>query len=217
MHRDGQILITPEIEDYCRAHSRLPSKACEALETYTRDNVAMSVMISDPLVGSFLGLMVGITGAKRILEIGCYTGYTALAMAERLPEDGEVITLDINESTDRIAKEFWAKSPHGKKIHSMIAPAGDTLSKLTGPFDLVFIDADKTGYVKYLNQALELLAPQGVIIADNCLYQGLVTQSRPAEESAQAVRAFNEYVAKHPSLECTLLPVKDGLMLLRRR
>jgi caffeoyl-CoA O-methyltransferase len=213
----GHHLIRSEIEEYCRAHSTVPSKDCEAIETYTQANVPMAVMISDPIVGGFLGFMVGALGARRILEVGCFTGYTALAMAERLPEDGELITLDISEETDRIAKRFWAKSPHGKKIRSMIGPAGDTLKQLKGPFDLVFVDADKVGYVNYVKQALELLAPNGVLIADNCLYQGHVLESSPTETGAQAIKEFNAFVAKNERLEKTLLSVKDGLMLIRKK
>lgn len=210
-------LVSDEISQYCEDHSTLPSQVCKDLEEFTHDQVRMSIMLSGPLVGSFLGFLVSVTKTKRVLEIGCYTGYSALCMAEHLPTDGELITLDINPETDTVANRYWRLSPHGKKIKSIIGPALTTLDSLKSTFDLVFIDADKPNYVNYLPKALSLLNPNGVIIADNCLYSGKVLQEKPSEENTAALKAFNELVHGDPTLECTLLPVRDGLMLIRKK
>jgi caffeoyl-CoA O-methyltransferase len=113
-------LVSEDIENYCLEKSSKPSKVCEELHDYTKANVAIPEMVIGPLVGSYLGQMVRITRAKRVLEIGTYTGYSALAMAEQLPDDGELITLDMNPDTVKVAKSFWEKSPHGKKIEPIL-------------------------------------------------------------------------------------------------
>lgn len=207
---------TPEISEYCIEHSTRPSADCDAIEKYTVEKVPMSVMLSGQLVGSLLGFLVGTTRAKRVLEIGTYTGYSALCMAERLPADGELITLDINPETAKIAQSFWDKSPHGKKIKSIVGPAGESLKGLKAGFDLVFIDADKPGYTNYLEAALPLLAPTGAIVCDNCLQQGEVLDPTTPEPSPRAIRVFNQKVSARADLECVLLPVRDGLMLIRK-
>jgi caffeoyl-CoA O-methyltransferase len=210
-------LVGPEIEAYCEAHSELPSEVCEEIFEYTKKNVPMPQMLSGPLVGSFLGWVIRSIGAKRVLEIGTYTGYSALYMAERLPADGEVITLDINPETAAIAQKFWDKSPHGKKIKSVLGSASDSMGSLSGTFDFIFIDADKTGYPAYLHRALLLLSPKGVIVADNCLQAGRVLDKNSKEESVHAIQTFNEKIKKDPHLEHMLLPLRDGLHLIRRR
>src|SRR5450631_3616699 len=113
-------LVSEDIEQYCLTHSTKPSAHCEAIDAYTRANVAVPQMVSGSLVGSFLGFLVQMTGARRILEVGCFTGYSALAMAEQLPDGGEVVTLDIDPETNAIAQGFWKKSPHGSKIRSIV-------------------------------------------------------------------------------------------------
>jgi len=211
-------LVDPKIEDFCRTHSTLPSAICAELAAYTEANVPMSIMLSGPLVGSFLGLLARLKGAKRVLEVGCYTGYSALAMAENLPEDGTVITLDIDAKAGDIAKRFWAKSPHGKKIELILGPAQENLEsnvKLEGPFDLAFVDANKPGYVDYVKAILPRLSPQGLIVADNTLYEGQVLNENP-EGNARAIREFDDWVASQPNLHKTLLPVRDGLYLIQR-
>lgn len=204
-------LVREEIEHYCTDHSTLPSRHCEAIARYTYENVPDPQMLSGNLVGSFLGLMVTTARARRILEVGCYTGYSALAMAERLPEDGELITLDINPETTAIASRFWKESPHGKKIRPLVGDALTLIKSLSPSFDLVFIDAHKPDYARYAERILPLLGPTGVIIADNCLWSGRVAD--PAQTDAQTVgiRKFNDWVHANPRLESTLIPIRDGL------
>jgi len=210
-------MVSKEIEKYCLSVSDYPSDICSSLEAYTRANVPMSIMLIGPVVGSILGFLISLVRVRRVLEVGCFTGYSALVMAERLPEDGELITLDINPETNDIAKKFWAQSPHGRKIRSVLGPASETLPELTAPFDLVFIDADKTGYVDYLRLVLPLLSTTGLVVADNCLYGGGVLEPSPSDEGAKAIKRFNAFVKTNPALESTLLPIRDGLHLIRKK
>ena len=204
------------IYQYCEAQSTAPSPLCEELADFTRAKVEHPIMLSGPIVASFLGFLIRNLRAKRILEFGTFTGYSALAMAENLPLDGELITLDINPESQRIAKSYWEKSPHGHKIRPICAPAVEALKTIKGPFDFIFIDADKPGYVEYLKSALEMLSPYGIIVADNCLYGGMVTQKNPAEANAQAIQRFNQTVKANPNLKICLLPVRDGLYLIQK-
>ena len=196
-------------------HSSPPSPETRALEQYTLANVPMSVMLVGSLVGGFLRFLVQATRAKRVLEVGCYTGYSALSMAEGLPADGKLTTLDIDPDNAKIAREYWAKSPHGKKIELIVGDAKQTLEKLSGPFDFVFVDADKNGYIKYVELALKRLSPTGIIVCDNCLFGGGVVESNPREANAKAIKAFDEWVHSRTDLQSVLLPVRDGLMLIR--
>jgi caffeoyl-CoA O-methyltransferase len=128
-----------------------------------------------------------------------------------------VVTLDIDEKNTAIARQFWAKSPHGKKIRLVLGPAAETIRSVEGLFDLVFIDADKVGYIQYVEAALERLSPNGVIVADNCLYSGEVLESEGASEFGQAIRRFNARIQSDPQLDVVLLPVRDGMYLIRKK
>jgi caffeoyl-CoA O-methyltransferase len=207
--------VAKEIETYCQNHSHVPSSVCEEISKYTIANVPMSVMLCGPVVGSFLKTMITSVKAKRVLEVGTYTGYSALAMAESLPNEGELITLDINPETAAIAQSFWNQSPHGKKITQKVAPALESLNQLSGKFDFVFIDADKPGYLSYLNKILPMLSNQGMIVADNCLYGGEVLD--PKEKSPIALNEFNKWVTGQSNLQASLLPIRDGLMVISKK
>lgn len=209
--------ISEDIEQYCLSKSSQPSEICKEIHEYTLANVPVAQMVSGPLVGSFLGMMVRLLGAKNILEVGCYTGYSALAMAEQLPSDGKLITLDINAETQSIARSFWKKSPHGAKIDSRLGPASELMDEIEGPLDLVFIDADKRNYLTYLKKALARLATNGAIIADNCLWSGEVLNENATEADTRALQELNTWVHDHEELQGVLLPIRDGLFLIRRR
>ena len=210
-------LIDPELENYCVAKSAPQSAACKQIEDFTRKNVPFSQMLVGPLEGGFLGFLVGLIGAKRVLEIGTYTGYSALAMAERLPEEGELVTLDVDQDTTEIAQNFWLESPDGKKIKSVLGAALETLKNLKGPFDLVFIDADKTNYLNYLKKSLEMLSPNGLVAVDNCLWSGTVLNKNTEDSDEKAIQEFNDYVNGREDLESVLLPIRDGIFLIRKR
>ncbi|MGA9519985.1 MAG: class I SAM-dependent methyltransferase [Myxococcaceae bacterium] len=208
-------LIPEAVEDYARRHSEPPSPLLEALTRDTYANMPAAQMQVGPLEGAFLRLLVRLTGAKRILEIGTFTGYSALCMAEGLPEDGELITCEVNPKAEAMARRYFGESPHGRKIQIRMGPALDTLRTLQGPLDLVFIDADKEDYAAYFDAVLPLVRPGGLIVADNTLWSGRVLD--PQAESDRAIVAFNEKVAKDPRVEKVLLTVRDGVTLMLKR
>ena len=152
--------ISSEIEEYCVAHSSKPSPVAQELMNHTRASVHGSNMLIGEMEGSVLKVLIKLGRVKRILELGTYTGYSALIMAEALPADGELITVDINPETTKLARSFWDKSEHGKKITQILKPGLEALATLSGEFDLVFIDADKNNYPNYLEWALKHLSAQ---------------------------------------------------------
>ena len=207
----------PKVVDYILSHSQKPSQRCEEIETYTKANFSSANMLSGPMVGSFLGFLVRLTSAKRILEIGTFTGYSALAMAEQMPDTGQVFTLEKDEKHAQVAQSFWKNSPHGKKIHLLFGDALEQLEKLEDSFELIFIDADKANYLSYLKACLnKLSAPPSCILVDNALWSGRVADVENKESSTQSIRALNEYVAKNPHLHGCLLPLRDGLFLIQK-
>lgn len=207
----------PDFEGHCLRHSQLPSPICQEIYDYTYANVPIPTMLIGPMEGSFLRFLIQLVGARRILEFGTFTGYSALAMAEALPEDGRLITLDINAETTAIAKSFWAKSPHGRKITSLVGNAAETLAQARthAPFDFIFIDADKEQYRRYLEEGLTLLSPHGLIAVDNCFWYGKVLDPAANDSETSAVREFNAYVKGRADLVSTLAPIRDGLFLIR--
>jgi len=216
-------LIDKKIEDYCIAKSTLPSGDCDRIEEYTRAHVHGAGMLIGKMEASFIGFLLRSIGAKRILELGTYTGYSALTMAEHIPEDGEIFTVDINKETVELAKNFWKQSPHGHKITSILGSGLDIIPTLTGQFDFVFIDADKRNYIDYLKLTIPLLSSQGIIVIDNVLWSGRVV---PGSESSGSdlhdrntdfIRELNDYIANEPTLYGTLLPIRDGMFLVRKR
>jgi caffeoyl-CoA O-methyltransferase len=172
-------------------------------------------MMVGPLEGALLKLLIRLTGAKRVLEIGMFTGYSALAMAEGLPEDGQLITCDVNPETTEIARRYFAESPHGHKIEIKLGPARETLKALNGPFDLCFIDADKGSYDDYYDRAIDLVRPGGLIVLDNMLRGGRVLS--PRDQDTRTVAALNDRIRKDQRVENVLLPIRDGIMLAYRR
>ncbi len=208
---------TLQAENYCILKSTTPSEICQKIYDYTKSNHENWRMLIGPLEGSLLGFLVELVRAKNILEIGTFTGYSAMTMAERLPSDGKLMTLDIDEKTVEIAKKYWAQSPHGKKIESILGPGLETMKRLSGPFDLIFIDADKENYSFYFQRALELLSPNGIIVVDNCLWDGKVYDSSVQEASTIAIRELNELISQMPGISSCLLPVRDGVFLVRKR
>ena len=179
-------------------------------------------MLTGHLEGQVLKMFVRMTGAKRILDIGMFTGYSALAMAEALPDDGCLVACEIDPYAARFAQSLFERSPHGHKIGVKVGAAADTLDQLIADratFDFAFIDADKAGYVGYYEKLIgsHLLAPNGYICADNTLFLGEVYQSAAEQsDTAKAIAHFNQVVAEDPRTEQVLLPVRDGLTLMRR-
>jgi caffeoyl-CoA O-methyltransferase len=209
--------VSDDLDAYCIKYSNPATALLGELEKHTREKVEHSMMLTGPLEGALLGFLCRLVGARRVLEFGTYTGYSALSMAEALPDGGEVVTLDIDPVNTSLAQEYWDRSAHGSKIRSVLGPAADTVGTLMGKFDLVFIDADKTGYETYFDAALERLSPRGLVVVDNVLYQGEVLEKNPPSENAKAIARFNDRVRTDPKLDRVLLPVRDGLYLIRKK
>ncbi|MBZ4421035.1 O-methyltransferase [Myxococcus sp. RHSTA-1-4] len=208
-------LVPPEIEEYAHAHTTAPAPLFEELREITYAQMASPQMQVGRVEGTFLRFLVALSGARRVLEIGTFTGYSALMMAEGLPDDGELVTCDINPKAAEVARSFFARSPHGRKIQLRLGPALETLKTLEGPFDLAFIDADKGSYGAYWDAVLPLLRPGGLVVADNVLWSGRVLQPEATDD--HAIVTFNAKVAADPRVEQVLLTVRDGMMLARKR
>jgi len=209
-------LVLPEIEAYAEAHSWAESDVCRRLREETFRTMDSPQMIVGPLEGAFLKMMVRAVGARRILEIGTFTGYSALCFAEALPEDGTVTTCDVDEEAVALAARYFAQSPHGKKIHIRLGRALDTLASLTAPFDLVFIDADKINYLHYYRRALSLIAVNGVILIDNVLWSGEVLDEQTSDPSTEAIRELNRTIASDRGVTAVLVTIRDGIFLVRK-
>lgn len=169
-------------------------------------------MLSGPIEGTLLQILALAISAKRILEIGTFTGFSAQMMASVLPEDGELITCDVDEDAGALARDYIERGGLGAKIVQLFGPALDSMETLTGSFDLVFIDADKENYIAYYERASELLSPKGIIAIDNVLWGGRVLD--PKTSSDKAIAALNEHVASDPRVRHVMLPVRDGVMLI---
>ena len=210
-------LVSPEIEAYAQSHSRPESAVRRALREDTQRTMEYAQMIVGPLEGAFLQMMTQLVGAKRVLEIGMFTGYSALCFAEVLPDDGAVITCEVDEESAALARRYFAQTPVGKKIDIRMGPALDTMQTLAGPFDLIFIDADKANYLNYYRRALDLLAPNGVILIDNVLWSGEVLKQPPPDERTAAIQELNRTVANDPRVMAVLVTIRDGVLVVRRK
>ena len=175
-----------------------------------------------PEQGQFMALLIELTGARKCLEVGTFTGYSALAVALALPDDGRLIACDISEEFTARAKPFWEEAGVAGKIELRIGPALDTLDALieggeSGTFDFAFIDADKVNYLGYFQRALDLARPGGLICVDNVLWNGAVADPSRNDEDTEAIRAFNAALTNDPRISLSMLPMGDGLTLARKR
>ena len=208
--------IVPEkIGQYADDHTSPLPPVLEELKDYTYANIRGAGMISDKLVGGLLQTLIFALGARNVLELGMFTGFSALMMAHALPEDGTVTSCDIDPRAEERARPFFSKTPHGEKINVRIGPAMETLEELTGPYDLIFIDADKVNYPSYYERCIELLAPKGVMVVDNVIWSGRVLD--PRSEDDKAIDAFNKRVVSDARVDNVLLTVRDGLNVIRKR
>jgi caffeoyl-CoA O-methyltransferase len=202
--------VPERLEQYAERFTTARSPVFDRLreETSALPNAGMSV---GPIEGAFLSFMVFLKQPQRVLEIGTFTGWSSIAMASALPRGGSLVTCDVNEETTAIARRYADEAGVADRIEYRLGPAIDTLASLDGPFDLVFIDADKGGYVDYYEAVLPKLAPDGVILADNTLF-GLADG-----EIAEHIERFNEHVRADERVETVLLTIREGVTLIRRR
>ncbi len=213
--------LSPEIHDYLMQHGTRPDPIAQALIEETRTLGGISRMQVAPEQGAFMTLLVRIMGARRIIEVGTFTGFSALCLARGLPEDGELICCDVSDEWTRIGRPYWERAGVAQRIDLRIAPALDTLRALAdeqaGAFDLAFIDADKTNYRPYCEELVGQVRPNGLIVVDNVLWGGAVVDEANQAENTLAIRAFNTWASSDERFEPVMLPISDGLTLLRIR
>lgn len=189
-------------------------------EETARDEMA-NMQIA-PEQGQFMALLIKMIGARRTLEVGVYTGYSALCTALALPDDGRIIACDVNEEWTTVARRYWQEAGVAHKIDLRLAPASDTLAQLiedgrAESFDFAFIDADKINYDRYYEQCLALIRPGGLIAVDNVLWDGAVADSSITDPDTEAIRAFNKKIHPDARVDLSLVPIADGLTLARKR
>jgi predicted O-methyltransferase YrrM len=211
------VIVEPRVEEYAEAHSSLPSDLFERLAAETREKTEVPQMMVGPVEGRLLAVLVRSLAARRILELGTFTGYSSISMALALPDGGRVITTDVNEETTAIARRYAEEAEVADRIDFRIAPGLQTVAGLEGPFDLVFIDADKENYVNYYEATLPLLADAGLMVVDNTLWSGAVADPENDSETTRAIRDLNDRVVEDPRVDNVLLTVRDGMNLVWRR
>ena len=203
--------INEAVEQFAHDHTEPESDLFLRLRDETYRDMNCPQMQVGRIEGRFLKMLVRLTGARRILEIGMFTGYSALMMAEGLPDDGKIVTCDVDPKAEAIARRYFAESPNGHKIEIRMGPALETIKTLSGALDMVFIDADKGNYSNYYEAVLPLVKTGGLIVADNVLWSGRVLH--PEAPDDHAIVAFDKLVQSDPRVENVCLTVRDGMML----
>ncbi|MEJ7862031.1 MAG: O-methyltransferase [Pyrinomonadaceae bacterium] len=210
-------IVATEIQDYAENYTSAESKVLAELSQKTHRERADKSMISGFYQGRLLAMLSKMICPRRILEIGTYVGYSTLCLAEGLTADGKITTLDIQPETNKVAKNFWAKSGFDAQIESYLGDASDIIPKIDEIFDLVFIDADKPNYHNYFELAFTKLRIGGIIIADNVLWSGKVLDVETNnDESTQALQMFNQKIQTDERVSNVLLAVRDGLTIIRK-
>lgn len=213
--------LDERLYDYLLRHSLREPAPLAALRAETASHPQVNMQIA-PEQGQFMQMLVRILGARRAIEIGVFTGYSSLAVALAMPEDGRLLACDVSEEFTAIARRHWERAGVAHKIELVLAPAAATLdARLAagegGQYDFAFIDADKTGYLGYYERLMKLVRPGGLIVVDNTLWSGDVARPANRDPETVAIREFNDRLLADPRIELSLLPLGDGLTLARRR
>lgn len=214
------LTLTPILYQYILGHSVHETSVLQALRQKTALLPGAQMQIS-PEQGQFMALLLQLMQAKKVLEIGTFTGYSAIVMAQVLPDDGKLITCDVSRESTAIAEQFWAQAGLAHKISLRLQPALETLDQLLAQgqgetFDFIFIDADKTNYLSYYQRAYQLVRPGGLIAIDNVLWSGDVADPNIQDKQTNAIRDLNEYIFRDERVVISLVPVSDGLTLALR-
>ncbi|HEX3668358.1 MAG TPA: O-methyltransferase [Acidimicrobiia bacterium] len=211
--------LTKAVHDYLVAHAPPLDDVQRDLIAETEALGGISMMQIAPEQGAFMTLLPRLIGARHAIEVGTFTGYSAISIARGLSDDGTLLCCDVNEEWTAIARKYWERAGVSDKVELRIAPAIETLRSLPAgeQFDLAFIDADKPNYPHYYEEVLARLRPNGVILVDNTLWGGAVADSKATDDNTKAIRAFNDKVAADDRVESTILTVGDGLTLIRKR
>ena len=209
-------IVDPAVEAYATAHTTPPPRYLDELAADLVSTLQFPQMMVGPLEGRFLEVLVFALGARSVLEIGTFGGYSALAMAAGLPPGGHITTCEINEVHATFARRHIAESPYADRIDVILGPAAETIATLEGPFDFVFIDADKSGYPAYFEASLAKLAPTGLIAIDNTLWSGQILDPKDTSADTVALRQFNDDLARDERVVVVQTTVRDGVTLVRR-
>nr|WP_321246312.1 O-methyltransferase [uncultured Psychroserpens sp.] len=209
--------LPEKLDDYIVAHSEEEPELLHQLTRETYQKILQPIMLSGPYQGRVLSMISKLIRPKRILELGTFTGYATLCLAEGLQTDGEIDTIDVNEELVDFQRKYFDKSDYGKQIHQHLGSALDIIPSLDNTFDLVFIDADKPNYVNYFNLIIDKLNSGGIILSDNVLWHGKVVEPLDAKDnSTKAVLEFNTLLKNDKRIETVLLPIRDGLTISRK-
>ncbi|MBO4961423.1 MAG: O-methyltransferase [Flavobacteriales bacterium] len=207
-----------KLEEYATSHSSPQGELLEELVRTTWLRLPNPRMISDAFQGRILSMISHLLRPKRVLELGTFTGYSALCLAEGLAESGELITIDRNEELEDLAVSFFNRSEYAGKIKMIVGDAMEVIPTLEGDFDLIFLDADKKNYVNYLDLLLPRLSKDGILLSDNVLWSGKVVEILdPRDRDTAVIMKYNDILAHHEELETVLLPVRDGLTISRKK
>jgi caffeoyl-CoA O-methyltransferase len=211
--------LSPEIQSYLVAHGMPPDAVLRELAAETARIGPLARMQVAPEQGAFLTFLTRLIGARRAIEVGTFTGYSAVCIARGLPPDGKLLCCDVSEEWTAIARRFFEKAGVASRVELRIAPAAETLRALPeqADWDLAFIDADKPGYPVYYEEILRRLRPGGLILVDNVLWSGAVVDPEARDASTLAIRAFNDLVAADERVDRVMIPLSDGLTLVRKR
>jgi caffeoyl-CoA O-methyltransferase len=211
--------LSPEIHDYLLAHGTPPDDVQRELIARTAELGPVAGMQIAPEQGAFMTLLTRALGVRNAIEVGTFTGYSALCIARGLPTDGHLLCCDVSEEWTAIGREAWARAGVADRIELRIAPAIETLRALPPDpvVDLAFVDADKPSYAAYYEELLTRLRPNGVILVDNVLWHGQIVDAASDDENTRALRSFNDLVAADDRVDAVMLPISDGLTLLRKR
>lgn len=215
------ISLTDSLHEYLLEVSL---RECDLLRRLREETAAdpLARMQISPEQGQFMALLARLTGARRCIEVGVFTGYSSICVASALPEDGRIVACDVSDHWTSIARRYWVEAGVARKVDLRLAPAIETLDALVaageaGSYDFAFIDAEKTEYVEYYERALVLLRPGGLVVVDNTLWSGRVADPEVADEDTVALRHFNEHLHRDARIDLSLLPIGDGLTLARKR
>jgi caffeoyl-CoA O-methyltransferase len=211
------VIVPDDIDAYAEAHTTPPDPLLAELAHETRSTMSAPQMLTGVVEGRFLEQLVFALQAKRVLELGTFTGYSSLSMAAGLPEGGHVDTCEVSEEHAEVARRYHAQSPFGDRITIHMGPALDTIERLGGKWDFVFVDADKENYGNYYDALVPRLRPTGLMAVDNTLWSGRVIDDEDDSPATQAIRELNDRIASDDRVIAVQLPVRDGVTLVRRR
>ena len=210
-------IVPDAIERYAEEHTTPPDALLAELAAETQATLRSPQMLAGPVEGRLLETLVFVSGARRVLELGTYSGYSAISMAGGLPPDGRIDTCEVDEEHAAVARRYIDRSPYADRIAVHVGPALETIAQLPGTFDLVFLDADKSNYLNYYEAVLPRLSERGLIVADNTLWSGRVVDPDPDGGSTRSIVEFNDRVRADDRVVCVQLTIRDGVTLIRRR